>query len=114
MQKLFKKEGKFIICFSNVIQSLLYDALSNKSNKDDMMFHCDKKVAWGFGLVVWYYLDFSLQLPTICHLFFRAKRSFSKIKSSLSVMTNEGFADIQAKSAEKVQEKLSKLKRFVK
>ena len=59
-------------------------------------------------------LDFSLQLPTICHLFFRAKRSFSKIKSSLSVMTNEGFADIQAKSAEKVQEKLSKLKRCVK
>ncbi|XP_067046123.1 uncharacterized protein [Acropora muricata] len=42
----------------------------------------------------------------------RAKRSFSKIKSSLSVMTNEGFADIQAKSAEKVQEKLSKLKRM--
>lgn len=45
MQTLFKKEGTFIICFSNVIQSLLYDALSDKSDKDDMMFHCDKKVA---------------------------------------------------------------------
>ena len=45
MQTLFKKEGTVIICFSNVIQSLLYDALSDKSDKDDMMFHCDKKVA---------------------------------------------------------------------
>lgn len=115
MQTLFKKEGTFIICFSNVVQSLLYDARGDKSDKDDMMFHCDKKVAWGFGLsLLCGNLDFSLQLPTICHLFFRAKRSFSKIKSSLSVMTNEGFADIQAKSAEKVQEKLSKLKRCVK
>lgn len=45
MQTLFKKEGTFIICFSNVVQSLLYDARGDKSDKDDMMFHCDKKVA---------------------------------------------------------------------
>ncbi|XP_068706100.1 uncharacterized protein [Montipora foliosa] len=41
----------------------------------------------------------------------RVKRSSSKVESSLTQMISGGFADIQAKSAERVKEKLNKITR---
>lgn len=41
----------------------------------------------------------------------RAKKSSSKIESSLSDMITEGFANIQAKSAEWVKDELNRINR---